>query len=67
MPRRADVVVVMGIKTEAENHDHADLTLPWGQSAIIEAVIDANPNTVVVLQTGKPVEMRWRDKARAIV
>jgi beta-glucosidase len=67
LARRADVVVVMGIKTEAENHDHADLSLPWGQSAMIDAVIDANPNTVVVLQTGNPVEMPWHDKARAII
>jgi beta-glucosidase len=29
--RRADVVVVMGIKIEAENHDNADLSLPWGR------------------------------------
>jgi beta-glucosidase len=65
--RRADVVIVMGIKIEAENHDNADMSLPWGQSAVIEAVVDVNPNTVVVLQTGNPVEMPWRDKARAIV
>jgi beta-glucosidase len=57
----------MGIKIEAENHDNADMSLPWGQSAMIEAVVDVNPNTVVVLQTGNPVEMPWRDKARAIV
>jgi beta-glucosidase len=65
--RRADVAIVMGIKIEAENHDNADLTLPWGQDAVIEAVLDANPNSVVVLQTGNPVDMPWRSKARAIV
>jgi beta-glucosidase len=57
----------MGIKIEAENHDNADMSLPWGQAAVIDAVIDANPNTVVVLQTGNPVEMPWRDRAGAIV
>jgi beta-glucosidase len=65
--RRAEVVVVMEIKIEAENHDDADMSLPWGQSAVIDAVIDANPNMIVVLQTGNPVEMPWRDEARAIV
>jgi len=65
--RRADIVVWMGYKTEAENHDHADLSLPYGQAQILEAVIDANPNMVVVLQTGNPVEMPWRDRARAII
>ena len=57
----------MGIKTESENHDNVDMSLPWGQSAVIEAVIDANSATVVVLQTGNPVEMAWRAKARAII
>jgi beta-glucosidase len=65
--RRADFAIVVGIKTEAENHDNADLALPWGQDAVIEAVLDANPNSVVVLQTGNPVDMPWRGKARAIV
>jgi beta-glucosidase len=65
--RRADVAIVMGIKIEAENHDNADMTLPWGQTAMIEAVIGANPNAVVILQTGNPVEMPWRNKARAII
>lgn len=57
----------MAYKTESENHDNADLTLPWGQDALIEAAIAANPNTVVVLQTGNPVNMPWGDRAKAIV
>jgi beta-glucosidase len=64
---RADVAVVFAWKSEAENHDHADLSLPWGQRQVIEAVIAANPQTVVVLQTGNAVEMPWKDKAPAIV
>jgi beta-glucosidase len=65
--KRADVAVVFAWKSEAENHDHADLSLPWGQRQIIEAVIAANPQTVVVLETGNPVEMPWKDQAPAIV
>ena len=34
---------------------------------IIDAVIKANPNTVVVLQTGNAVDMPWKDRAAAIV
>jgi beta-glucosidase len=30
-------------------------------------VADANPNTIVVLETGNPVSMPWHDKVRAIV
>ena len=34
---------------------------------MIEAVAASNPNTIVVLETGNPVAMPWRDKVRAIV
>lgn len=34
---------------------------------MIEAVASANPNTIVVLETGNPVSMPWRDKVKAIV
>jgi beta-glucosidase len=65
--RRADVAVVFAWKVESEGHDDGDLSLPWGQRQIIEAVIAANPNTVVVLETGNAVEMPWKDQARGIV
>ncbi len=64
---RSDVAIVFGIRVEGEGFDNADLTLPWGQDAVIEAVAAANPNTIVVLETGNPVAMPWRDDVRAIV
>jgi beta-glucosidase len=65
--QRADVAIVFAIRVEGEGFDSADLALPWGQDAVIEAVAAANPNTIVVLETGNPVAMPWRDKVRAIV
>jgi beta-glucosidase len=65
--RRADIAIVFGIRVEGEGFDNPDLSLPWGQDAIIEAVAAANPNTIVVLETGNPVDMPWRDGVRAIV
>lgn len=65
--RRADVVIAFGIRVEGEGFDLPDLSLPWGQDAVIDAVATANPNTVVVLETGNPVSMPWRDKVRAII
>jgi beta-glucosidase len=67
MAKRADVVIAFGIRVEGEGFDSADLSLPWGQDAVIDAVASANPNTIVVLETGNPVSMPWRDKVRAIV
>jgi beta-glucosidase len=52
---------------EGESFDLADLSLPWGQDAVIDAVADANPTTIVVLETANPVSMPWRDKVKAIV
>src|SRR6516164_1517881 len=67
MARRSDVVIVFGIRIDSEGFDDPDLSLPWGQDAVIDAVADANPNTIVVLETGNPVLMPWRDKVKAIV
>jgi beta-glucosidase len=67
MAKRSDVVIVFGIRVEGEGFDNADLSLPWGQDAVIKAVATANPNTIVVLETGNPVAMPWRKKVKAIV
>ncbi len=65
--RRADIAIVLAIRVEGEGFDSADLSLPWGQDAVIAAVAAANPNTVVVLETGNPASMPWRDSVNAIV
>jgi beta-glucosidase len=65
--RRADIAIVFAIRVEGEGFDSADLSLPWGQDAVIAAVAAANPNTVVVLETGNPADMPWRDSVNAIV
>ncbi|BBY03771.1 glycoside hydrolase family 3 protein [Mycobacterium seoulense] len=65
--RRADVAIVFAVRAEGEGFDIPDLTLPWGQDALISAVAGANPNTVVVLETGNPVSMPWLDSVRAVV
>jgi beta-glucosidase len=67
LARRVDVVILVANKFETEGYDQPDLTLPWGQDALIAAVAAANPNTVIVLQTGNPIAMPWRDSVKAIV
>jgi beta-glucosidase len=67
LARRSDVVIAFGIRVEGESFDLPDLSLPWGQDAIIDAVATVNPNTIVVLETGNPVSMPWRNKVKAIV
>ena len=67
LARRCDIAIVFAIRVEGEGYDNADLSLPWGQDAVIEQVAAANPNTIVVLETGNPVAMSWRGQVRAIV
>ena len=52
---------------ETEGVDRAGLTLPGDQDALIEAVLDVNPNVVVVFQTGGPVEMPWLSRVPAVM
>ncbi|MBQ2926239.1 MAG: glycoside hydrolase family 3 C-terminal domain-containing protein, partial [Ruminiclostridium sp.] len=52
---------------ESEGYDRTFLFLPPCQNELIEAVAAVNPNTVVVLYNGAPVEMPWVDKVSAIL
>ncbi|MDM4141424.1 MULTISPECIES: glycoside hydrolase family 3 protein [Mycobacterium] len=65
--RAADIAIVFAVRAEGEGFDLADLSLPWGQDELIAAVSGANPNTVVVLQTGNPVAMPWLGSVNAVV
>lgn len=64
---QADVAIVFANQYQTEGFDVPDLSLPDGQDALIAAVAAANPNTIVVLQTGGPVAMPWRGQVKAIV
>jgi beta-glucosidase len=66
LARRSDVAIVFAVRVEGEGFDLSDLSLPWGQDAVIAAVAAANANTIVVLETGNPVAMPWRDRVRGI-
>lgn len=65
--KRADVAIVFATRHESEGFDAPDLSLPYGQDALIEAVAAANQNTIVVLETGSPIDMPWRDRVKGIV
>jgi beta-glucosidase len=65
--KAADVVIVFGNQWMGEGEDAPDLSLPEGQDALIAAVTAANPNSIVVLQTGGPVSMPWLSQAGAVV
>ncbi len=66
----ADVAIVcVGLngEWETEGNDRADMELVGEQNELVARVAAANPNTVVLLQTGSPVTMPWLDKVAAVV
>ncbi|MFJ2262785.1 glycoside hydrolase family 3 protein [Streptomyces sp. NPDC087844] len=63
----AIVVVATTERVESEGFDRADLRLPGRQDELVHAVAAANPNTVVVVNSGSPVELPWRDEAAAVL
>ena len=52
---------------ESEGYDRAHMRMPDCQNRLIEAVAAVNPNTVVVLHNGSPVEMPWLDRVKAVL
>jgi beta-glucosidase len=63
------VVLVVGTdgEWESEGHDRESIELPGEQNALVEAVIDANPRTVVVVNAASPVRMPWAERAAAVM
>ncbi len=64
-----NAVVVIGLPDsyESEAFDREHMRLPEGYCSLVEAVADANPNTVVVLLGGSVMELPFADKVKAIL
>lgn len=64
-----EVIFVGGMNHEydVEGNDRASMKLPYGQDKVIEALLKVKPDMTVVLIAGAPVEMPWRNQAKAIV
>ncbi|AYF75922.1 alpha/beta fold hydrolase [Nocardia yunnanensis] len=62
-------VVVVGTteQIESEGYDRTTLALPGRQDELVAAVAAVNPRTIVVVNSGSPVEMPWRDDVAAVL
>lgn len=70
MAKSKDVAVIFaGLpdRYESEGFDRGSLAMPKNHTALIERVTKANPNTVVVLQTGSVVECPWAEAVKGIL
>jgi beta-glucosidase len=63
----AQIAIVFVQQWMAEGRDAATLSLPDGQDQLVTAVAAANPNTIVVLETGGPVKMPWASQVKSIL
>ncbi|MFJ3948912.1 beta-glucosidase [Streptomyces libani] len=63
----AIVVVATTEETESEGFDRGDLRLPGRQDELVRRVAAANPHTVVVVNSGSPVELPWREEVPAVL
>ena len=68
--KNADVAVIFaGLPDnfESEGYDRKHLRMPDCQNRLIEAVADVQPNVIVVLHNGAPVEMPWIGCVKAVL
>ncbi|MEY8752790.1 glycoside hydrolase family 3 C-terminal domain-containing protein [Alkalicoccobacillus gibsonii] len=68
--RKSEVAVLfVGLpdRYESEGFDRDHMSLPTNHEALIRSVLDAQPNTIVILSNGSPVEMPWVDDVPAII
>ena len=63
----ADVAVVVARDYTGEGADRGSLALPQNQDALISAVAEANPRTVVVMATSGPVTMPWIEDVPSVL
>lgn len=65
----AIAIVFLGLPDgdETEGLDRAHMDLPEAQEILLEKVLEANPNTVVVLANGAPITMPWESSAPCIL
>lgn len=70
--KEADVVLFIGglnkaDHQDAEGRDRLQYELPYGQDALISALVKANPNTAVIILSGNAYAMPWVKEVPAIM
>ncbi|MGH7759866.1 MAG: glycoside hydrolase family 3 protein [Candidatus Dormibacteraceae bacterium] len=63
----AVVVVGSAEGTESEGYDKDTMVLAGRQDELVRRVAAANPNTIVLVNSGMPVLMPWADQVAAVI
>ncbi|KAH8658180.1 putative beta-glucosidase I [Xylariales sp. PMI_506] len=63
------VVLFGGLNSdwEFETYDRPHMDLPPWSDVLISKVLEANPNTIIVMQSGTPIWMPWISQCKALV
>lgn len=70
--READVVLFFGglnknFHQDCEGDDRLSMDLPFGQNELIEKLVEANPNTGIIIISGNAVSMPWLSKVDGLI
>jgi beta-glucosidase len=68
--KKSDVAIIFaGLpdRYESEGYDRKHMKMPENHNKLIEEVSKVQPNTVVVLSNGSPVEIPWIDKVKGLL
>lgn len=68
--QKADSVLIFaGLpeRYESEGYDRIHLSIPANQLSLIQEIAAVQPNVVVVLSNGSPIEMPWLDQAKGVL
>ncbi|RDW62424.1 beta-glucosidase-6 [Coleophoma cylindrospora] len=63
------VIICAGLNSdwEGEGSDRETMALPDYMDELISSIASENPNTIVVMQSGTPVEMPWLERVPALI
>lgn len=64
---KAVVFVGLTEQYETEGSDRRDMKLPNAHNLLIQEVSQVNPNVVVVLMAGAPVELPWLERVKGLL
>lgn len=70
LAKECDAVIFVGGLNhhyDMEDKDRSSMELPYGQDKLIEELLEVQPDMAVVIYAGSPVEMPWRNHAKAIL
>lgn len=68
--KKADIAVVfVGLteEFEGEGYDRMSIEMPENHNALVDKIVEANPNTVVVLSGGSVIHMPWVGKVKGLL